>query len=329
MTITSRWFMGGLAAAAIVSWLPIAAAGQTAAANTRARSLKTPWGDPDLQGTWTNTTTTPLERPRGAGDKAILSEEERTAEAKRVQALGDHDKDTIPGDSIVSYNEFWFEKGTLNYRTSLITDPPDGRLPPLTPAAQERWAAQNQQRRGPASSWLDLNTWNRCISRGLPGAMLPGFYNHNYEIVQAPGYVAILIEMIHETRIIPLNGQPHLNETVGQWLGDARGHFEGNTLVVETTNFNDKLFERGGVNGFGAGTKLVERYTRIAVDQLDYEFTVEAPNVFTRPWTVSTPMVKQSGDVLEYACHEGNHALVGILSGARADERKAAAKAAK
>jgi hypothetical protein len=292
---------------------------------TNARSagtLRTPWGDPDIEGLWTNTTTTPLERLREAGDKDVLSEDEREALARRVQERLDQDKPGQPGQ-VVPYNEFWYERGTLNNRTALIIDPPDGRIPPLTPAAQQRWEEQLQHRREhPADSWLDRSSYDRCITRGMPGAMLPGFYNHNYQILQARGYVAILVEMIHDTRIIPLDGRPHSDQNIRQWLGDSRGRWDGDTLVIETTNFNDKVFERGAAWGFGASMRMIERIRRIDADHLDYQFTIDDPATFTRPWTVSTPMSKIDGPLLEYACHEGNHAMTGILGGARADERK-------
>jgi hypothetical protein len=292
---------------------------------TNARSagtLRTPWGDPDIEGLWTNTTTTPLERLREAGDKDVLSEDEREALARRVQERLDQDKPGQPGQ-VVPYNEFWYERGTLNNRTALIIDPPDGRIPPLTPAGQQRWEEQIQHRREhPADSWLDRSSYDRCITRGMPGAMLPGFYNHNYQILQARGYVAILVEMIHDTRIIPLDGRPHSDQNIRQWLGDSRGRWDGDTLVIETTNFNDKVFERGAAWGFGASMRMIERIRRIDADHLDYQFTIDDPATFTRPWTVSTPMSKIDGPLLEYACHEGNHAMTGILGGARADERK-------
>jgi hypothetical protein len=159
----------------------------------------------------------------------------------------------------------------------------------------------------------------------MPGAMLPGFYNHNYQIVQTKEYVAILVEMIHDTRIVPIDGRAHLSNSVSQWLGDSRGRWDGDTLVVETTNFNDKVFERGAAWGFGGNVKMTERFKRLDADHLDYQFTIDAPMTFTRSWTVSAPMVKIKGPILEYACHEGNYALPGILGGARADETKAAA----
>jgi hypothetical protein len=158
--------------------------------------------------------------------------------------------------------------------------------------------------------------------------MMPGFYNHNYHILQAPGYVAIVVEMIHDARIIPLDGRAHLNDSVRQWLGDSRGRWERNTLVVETTNFNDKVFERGAGTGYGGNVRLTERFTRVDANTIDYQFTVDDATTFTKPWTVATPMTKIEGPIYEYACHEGNHAMPGILAGARADE-KAAADAAK
>jgi hypothetical protein len=332
MTPRSLGFYGVLAAGiALLPLLSTDLTGQAAGTSPakKAADLKrTAWGDPDIQGLWTNTTTTPLERLPEAGEKTVLTEDEREALARRVQERLDQDK---PGRSgqVVPYNEFWYERGTLSNRTSLIIDPPDGRIPALTPAALKRRDAQNEQRRQhPADSWLDRSAYDRCISRGMPGAMLPGFYNHNYEIVQAPGYVAIQVEMIHDVRIVRLDGRPHLDKTVPQWLGDARGRWDGNTLVVDTTNFNDKVFERGAAWGFGATMHMVERFTRLDADHLDYQFTIDDQATFTRPWTVSTPMLKIPGPLLEYACHEGNHALPGILGGARADEQKAAQKTA-
>ncbi len=328
---------GVVAASVAVLWLlPADVAGQDRARSNRpaaseaAASQRTPWGDPDLQGLWTNTTTTPLERLPEASAKTVLTEEERQALAQQVAERLDQDKPPARAGTIVPYNEFWYERGTLTNRTSLIIDPPDGKIPPFTPAAQKRWQEQLDARKEhPADSWLDRSAYDRCISRGMPGTMLPGFYNHNYQIVQAPGYVAILVEMIHDTRIIPLDGRPHLNGAIGQWLGDSRGRWDGNTLVVETTNFNDKMFERGAATGFGAGVRLIERIRRIGADQLDYELTVEDPATFTRPWTVSTPMIRTDGPLFEYACHEGNYAMRGILAGARAAEKAAEQAAGK
>ena len=218
-------------------------------------------------------------------------------------------------------------------------DPPDGKLPALTPEARKRADAIEAVRRRPPASWMDVNTYDRCISRGLPGAMMPGFYNHNYQILQAPGYVVILIEMIHDARIIPLDGRPHLGPGLKQWMGDSRGRWEGQTLVVETTNFNDKIDEvtgnamrlpdgeplEGRYHGvFGtADTTLVERFTRVDANTIDYQFTVTAPKTFVKPWTAAAPMTTLEGRVFEYACHEGNRAIPNMLSGARAQEQAA------
>ena len=272
---------------------------------------------------WTNTTTTPLERLPEAADKAVLTDQERETLARKVAERLDTDRQTRPGQ-VVPYNEFWFERGTLNNRTALIVDPPDGKMPPYTPEGQKRWDAQQASRKShPADSHLDRGAYDRCITRGMPGTMMPGFYNHNYHILQAPGYVAILVEMIHDARIIPIDGRPHLNETVRQWLGDPRGHWEGSTLVVETTNVNDKVLERGAAYGFGGRIRLTERFTWIDADKMDYQFTIDDPTMFTKSWTVSAPMIKTRGPLYEYACHEGNYAMPGILGGARAEERAA------
>jgi hypothetical protein len=284
-------------------------------------ATKTPWGDPDLQGLWTNTTTTPLERLPEASEKTVLTDEERQALSQKVAERLDQDRPR-PGQ-VVPYNEFWYERGVLNNRTSLIVDPADGKLPPFTPAAQKRWDAVTAARKQNLSdSHLDRGAYDRCITRGVPGAMMPGFYNHNYHILQTPGYVVILVEMIHDARIIPVDGRPHLNGSIRQWLGDSRGRWEGSTLVVETTNVNDKVFERGAAHGYGGNMRFVERFTRVDADSIDYQFTVEDPTTFTKPWTVSAPMVKTEGPIYEYACHEGNYAMTGILSGARAEEKE-------
>jgi hypothetical protein len=323
MRTVSRAFIGALLVATAAVPIDLMAqssgAAKPRAAGTAASKLRTPWGDPDLQGIWSNATTTPFERPESFGSKAVLSDEERAELAPKVAERLNVDREVRPG-GVVPYNEFWFERGTLSNQTSLIVDPPDGKLPPFTPEAQKRWDARRQNG---ADSYLDRSSYERCITRGMPGAMLPGFYNHNYQILQSPGYVAILIEMIHDARIIRLDGAPHLNGSIRQWLGDSRGRWEGNTLVVETTNLNDKVFERGGSTGYGGNMKMIERFTRISDSQVDYKFTIEAPTVFTKPWIVSAPMRKIEGPIYEYACHEGNYAMSGILAGARAAERNA------
>ncbi len=297
---------------------------QARQARGRAWSVsRTPWGDPDLQGFWTNTTTTPLQRPADLADKPVLTPEEvakRNVDVATRQSADNAPRRGDPGN----YNEFWYERGRLNYRTSLVTDPPDGRVPPLTPEAQQL-AAAARAGHGPSDAPENRSVYERCITRGLPGAMMPGFYNHNYQLVQTPGYVVINVEMIHDARIIPMDGRPHAGSAIRGWLGDSRGHWEGNTLVVETTNFNDKAREQSVIAfSTGQNLRLVERFTRTADDAIEYEFTVNDPTVYTRPWTASIPMTKFDGPIYEYACHEGNYAMGGMLRGARLDEQEAA-----
>ena len=282
---------------------------------------RTPWGDPDLQGIWNNNTVVPLERPADLADRETLTDEEVAA---RFQANSDRLFTPRDGDTGF-YNEFWFEYGRDTNRTSLVIDPPDGKLPALTPEAAERQQDLRARRRelylAPAT-YLDLNPFDRCITRGLPGAMMPGFYNHNYHILQTPEHVVLIVEMVHDARIITLDGRPHPSPGTQQWMGDSRGHWEGETLVVVTTNLTDKVSERGAtVLGTGAGLRLVERFTRVAEDRIDYRFTVEDASVYTDDWTVALPMTRIDGPLFEYACHEGNHALPNMLRGARAAER--------
>ena len=288
---------------------------------------KTAWGDPDLQGTWSNQTLTPLERPTQFKDKPVLTEAEAAAYEKQLVDAGNVDNRT-PGtvqDVNLAYNQVWWDRGNkivADRRTSLIVDPPDGRIPSLTPAAQkrreeDRKASDNEKF---AASWLDFDVYSRCIIRSALPRLSTG-YNNNYEIVQSPGYVAIMQEQMHETRLIPLGNQPHLTSTVRQWLGDSRGHWEGNTLVVETTNFTDEA--RGST--FQYATKnmtLVERFTRTSDRTIDYQFTVSDPDTWTRPWTVKMPWNRIDGLIYEYACHEGNLGLEHMLSAARAADPK-------
>jgi hypothetical protein len=314
-----------LAVIAVMSLATVPLAGQAPAASTTTGRTSTPhhrtaWGDPDLQGIWTNTTTTPLERPKELEGKQVLTDEEWAQRDRQVAASVSFDNAPRAG-SPGGYNEFWVERGKLSKRTSLIVDPPDGRLPPLTPQAQKRADARAQYlREHPADSWEDLSQFTRCLTRGLPGAMVPGFYNHNYQIFQAPGYVVILVEMIHEARIVPLDGRPHLGPTLRQLMGDSRGRWEGDTLVVETTNFSPNAQYRGIS---GANLRLVERFTRVDADTIDYQFTFDDPTTFTKPWTAAIPMTALSEAIYEYACHEGNYGIVNILRGHRAEERAA------
>ena len=318
--MTHRLFVMVSLVALLLVALPVAVAAQDSVP-------RTPWGDPDLSGAWTNATMTPLQRPLELGDKEFLTAEElavRQGEVAERSSL-----DNRPRTETGAYNEFWMERGNMNNRTSLVIDPPNGRLPSLTPMEQQRQGQRTDSYiAAKFDSWLDFNKLDRCITRGLPGAMMPGFYNHNYQIVQSKDYVVILVEMIHEARIVPLDGRGHLPSGVRQWLGDSRGHWDGDTLVIETTNFNNKILARGGtVFGGDQHLKVVERLTRIDADSIDYEITVTNPTVWTQPFTASTPMspIEGGGAVFEYACHEGNYALANILSGARAEEREAKA----
>ncbi len=284
------------------------------------KSPRTPWGHPDLQGYWTNTTTTPLQRPAELKDKAVLSGAELAERDKLVAERANQDAKPRPGNP-GTYNDFWYERGALNSRTSLVVDPVDGRVPALTDAAQRR-AAEAREGRGPADSPEDRSAFERCITRGLPGAMLPGFYNHNYQIIQTRDYVVINVEMIHDARIIPLATGGVPPAAIRNWMGSSRGRWEGDTLVVETTNFNDKVREQSLIAfSSGENLRLTERFKRSGPDSIDYEFTVDDPAYYTRKWTASVPMVQIDGPIFEYACHEGNYGMGGILRGARADEQ--------
>jgi len=286
---------------------------------------RTPDGQPDLEGVWTNPTLTPLERPAEFASKEFLTEQEAADYVKRV--LQRVNSDRRDGGTQVdvdrSYNEFWRDRGNdlvADRRTSLIVDPPDGRVPPLTPEARKRL----EERR----AWIEEHATDgpegrslgeRCISWAPAGPpMLPGPYNNQLQIVQGPGYVAILNEMIHDVRVIPLDGRPHVAQQIRQMRGDPRGHWEGSTLVVDTTNFSGEASFRGS----DANLHLTERFTRVSPEVIQYEFTVDDPTAFTKPWTARIPLNKTSERIYEYACHEGNYALMDILAGARAAEKK-------
>ena len=277
-------------------------------------SERTPWGDPDLQGTWTNTTTTPLERPEDLADKVVLTPEEVVV--RNAQVAEEVSLDNRPRNETGAYNEFWMERGALNLRTSLIIDPADGRLPSLTRTEARRRADHAAHRAAHSTdSYENRSAYDRCISRGLPGSMMPGFYNHNYQIFQTPDHVVVLVEMIHDARIIPLDRRRHLDSGIKQWLGDSRGWWEGDTLVVETTNFNDHALIRGFNGDLGDALRVVERFTRVDMETLVYEATVEDATTWIRPWTYAIPMRKSDAAVYEYACHEGNYGLENILAG--------------
>jgi hypothetical protein len=315
------------------------AAGQAGAASNAApgKSVpRTPWGAPDLQGVWSGATVTPLERPVGA--KEFLSDADvQRIEREAVQRATDEARgDNATQDVAGAYNDFWWDRGTrvvANRRTSLIVDPSDGRIPPLTAEMAKHVASPaarrvQETRRGthPAASYTDTDLWDRCLTRGLP--ITPGPYNNNYQIFQTPPHVAILHEMVHDVRIVPLDNRPHLAPAVRQWNGDARGRWDGDTLVVESTNFSPKQEYTFGPRTSSGGMRLIERFTRLDKDTLMYEFTVEDPKTFSRPFSAEFPMRKGEA-VYEYACHEGNYGMVGILGGSREIERKAAEDARK
>jgi hypothetical protein len=298
---------------------------------------KTPWGHPDIEGIYTNKdeANTPLERPdqfkgRSASE---FSSSDLAALAKERQALAAKIAGGIGGAETGAGPTHWYEHLQGNgSRPWLITDPADGKLPAMTPQALTREtaaAALNNARdgEGRADSWLDRSLYDRCITRGLPGSMMPAIYGNAYEIVQTPEYVAIRYEMIHETRVIPLDRRPRIGQGIREYLGDARGHWEGNTLVVETTNFTNRT-HWGYNNRFNSEKlKLTERFTPISPDALLWQVTFDDPDVWTRPFTFAMPLTRdRSQPVFEYACHEGNLGLVHILSGARADEQRAAGR---
>ena len=322
----------GITAVAVVCLLliPGTALGQTRADTDAAWSTpRTAWGDPDLQGLWNNATTTTLQRPEALGLKEFLTNEEVAERDERVGAARNTDRAPRPGNP-GTYNEFWWERGrtVANNRTSLIVDPPNGRLPALSAAGERRAEAQAQRRRDrdQYDSWEERPLAERCIIyRGVPA--FPTGYNNNYRIAQTPGYVAILQEHIHDVRLIPMDGRPHVDEKLHQWLGDSRGRWDGDTLVVETTNFSDKALIRGIIGDPSESLHVVERYTRVGPRMIDYEFTVTDPVTWTRPWSGSLPLTAFEGPMYEYACHEGNYALGNVLAGARANEATGSAAA--
>jgi hypothetical protein len=278
---------------------------------------KTPDGQPDLEGVWAIDTLTPLERPAELAGKAFLTESEAAEYERRVLEEGDRDRRDGGPETDLSrnYNEVWRERGVHvvpDRRTSLIVDPPDGRISLLTPESQKKRAARPRLPRGPE----DLALRIRCISRGLP--MVPTPNNNFFRIVQAPGTVLILQEMMHEARIIPLDGRPHAHPNIRGYMGDSRGRWERNTLVIDTTNFI-------GVDDFygaDANLRLTERLTRTAGDTILYQFTVNDPTAFTRPWSGEIPFTKTEKPIFDYECQEGNYALTDILAGARAQEKR-------
>jgi hypothetical protein len=302
-------------------------AAQSTARPTGWQPSRTADGQPDLQGTWTNATLTPFERPAALGDKAFLTDAEAAAVEQQVARQRTEEGPPRAGD-VGTYNQFWTDSGdkvVSTRRTSLVIDPPDGRVP-LRPEAEAR-RDYNSAHEG--DSYAFMSVWDRCITRGIPSGMFPAGYNNAYQIVQTPTYIALHYEMIHETRIIPIDGRPHLPDTVRLWNGDSRGRWEGTTLVVDTTNYNARGWiatqaAAGRIKGIPQTEALhvIERFTPVDANTISYEATIDDPTMFTKKWTISIPLHRDASyRIYEYACHEGNHAIEGILRGARVKEQ--------
>ena len=314
-------------------------AAQTAAPYT---PPKTPWGDPDLQGIWPSTAmvSVPFERPAQFGNRRYLTNEEFVQRQKDFDKLDALDNESFSVDNVkpeiaavgdigdgTSPPPFWLERGEPSRQSSLVVDPPNGQLPPMTPDGVRRVGLTRNtylQHTG-FNAASELGPYDRCISRGVLGSMFPVVYNNGNQFIQSPGYVVLRNEMIHETRVIPLDDRPALSPKLREYMGESRGRFEGNTLVVRTANFN------GGTGATANGNlllmsdalELVEKFTRTGPDTMQYEVTVTDPNTWTKPWTAAFPLKRDPAyKIFEYACHEGNHAMSNILSGSRADERK-------
>jgi len=335
--VLGRLGVAGLVLAAM--WMAPLVTAQAPTAGAQSGNPPKPWklqrtpdGQPDLQGFWSNTSYVPLERPKNV-TKPLYTKEEVVEAIKRAAAA--ESEQTEPGtvaDVHYDFTQFGLDRSqsaiALDLRTSLIVDPPDGKIPPLPEEGQKRAAARAAARRsmgGPYDAAENQPLGVRCIIMDRIGPpMMGGAYNNNYQIVQIPGYVMILVEMIHDVRIIPLDGRPHLPGAVRQWTGSYRGRWEGDTLVVESRNFNGK----NPFQGSSENLRLTERFTRVDENTLRYQFTVDDPSTWTRPWSAEVPWAKTIGPLFEHACHEGNYGLGNILAGARAEERRAAEAAA-
>nr|AEH26500.1 hypothetical protein [uncultured Acidobacteria bacterium A3] len=325
--MSNRWF-AALAALGLVA-APAAGQAQTAAAKTAKPAAKTwtvpktPWGDPDIQGVWTSDSVRgiPTQRPAELAGKAELTEEEFKAKVERdtkTRTTAENAEGAFRNDGA------WLVKSFR--QTSLITDPADGRFPPLTADAQKRAAPRDRGSfgEGPFEGPEAFTLYDRCITRGIVGSILPVVYGNGNRILQTPGQVVISYEMVHDTRVIPLDGRPHIGSKIRQYLGDSRGHWEGNTLVVETTNLTDQTSIGANGNGLrhSADMKIVERFTRTEADVLKYDVTVDDPKTYTRPFTISIPLISPAGfQLLPYECHEGNYMLAAVLGGERAEDR--------
>jgi hypothetical protein len=301
---------------------------------------KTPWGDPDLQWTWTSDDCigTPLNRPANLGEKLYYTEQDLAQRQNQLEKQQENDlKTTIAPNQRVGTGPpgHWGERARRPCKqTSLVVDPPNGRTPDLLPEAKMRHIPEGAGNNDPhPDSWEYFSYYIRCISRGVTGSIFPVIYGNGQQIIQGPGYVTILQEMVHEARVIPLDGRPHTSQNIRSYMGDPRGHWEGNTLVVETTNF---LGGKTGIGLNGGGTpttdalKLTERYERTGPNEIRYDVTIDDPKTYVRPFKVAFPLTQEPGyQNFEYACHEGNYAMFDSLSGARAQEKRAAEAAAK
>ena len=297
------------------------------------KAPRTPWGEPDISGTWTSQSELgiPFERPASFGTRAVLTDEEfaqREAQARRQLESDNAEFNQETADtsnagqvgSATSPPPTWLERGRASRKASLVIDPPDGRIPETSAAGQRRRRAAGLGAldNGPFDGPENMGLYQRCITRGVPGTMFPAVYNANTRIVQGPGFVAITYEMIHETRLIPTTARPHLKPGMRQYMGDSVGHWEGDTLVVDAINFNSKVEYRGA----GAGLHLVEKFRRTSDGGLRYEVTSEDPDTWARPWTAALDLRPQPAGMFEYACHEGNYAMKNMLTASRAAEKR-------
>lgn len=309
------------------AWAALLLAIGFASTSAQSGAARTPWGDPDLQGVWPSGSLidVPFERPESFGTRATLTDAEFAQRVTTIRQQLEGDEAGAPG-AAVNPPSFWLERGEASRQASLIVDPPDGRLPPMTEDGKRRaeaWPSNNPP--GGFASAADFNVYDRCITRGVLGSTFPNIYGSGIEIMQAPGLVVIRYEMIHESRIIPLGARPPLAPSIGSYMGDPRGRWDGNSLVVETRNFNGKTgsyARNGNGNPTSEALTLLERFTRVNADTLDYRVTVNDPRTWTRSWTVALRLTRDPDYVIhEYACHEGNYALANMLRIFRAAER--------
>ena len=332
--LTSTGAIAVICAAVSLTTLPVAGqspasgAASLQAAAKNWKPARTAWGDPDLTGIYSNSDESgiPFERPAQFEGRRLEDITAKELDELRLARRNATAASSVAEDRPVDREVFWENLNAVNSRAWLVVDPPDGRIPPTTPEARNRTAARTEARRrsgrGPADAAEDRSLYDRCISRGLPGSMMPAIYGSSYEIVQGPNVVAILYEMVHETRVIPLDSHPHVGQNIRTYMGDARGHWDGDTLVVVTTNFKDQIAYR---NANAETLRLVERFTPTGPASVEWSVTVDDPTTWTRPWTFAMSLTKKDATQrpFEYACHEGNYGLRNILSAARAEEQAA------